>query len=161
MHRLKRPYTFAINSLTLLPGTTIYKMGEKSGFTQNQKKITLASYVHFKPTLLNLTLAFYNITRVPDFWFNYVMKKKFGDRTVTMKEYPKIGALVMGLGLVKKLIHSCLRRDISPVPRPLDRWVGKLFIRRRFNSGLPPGSDEHPFKFARPTPATPRRLAAS
>ncbi len=161
VHRLKRPYTFAINSLTLLPGTTIYKMGEQSGFTKNQEKITLASYVHFKPTMLNLTLAFYNITRVPEFWFRYVMKKDFGDRTVTMPEYPKIGTLIMACGLVKKLIHSCLRRDISPVPRPLDRWVGKLFIRRRFNSGLPPNSDEYPFKVALPTRATPRRLVAS
>jgi len=129
VHRLKRPYTFAINALTLLPGTTIYRMGEESGFTRNQEKITLASYVHFMPTVLNLTLAFYNITRVPDFWFNYVMRKDFGDRTVTMKQYPRIGALITGAGLVKKLIHSCLRRDISPIPRPLDRWVGKIGVR--------------------------------
>ena len=161
VHRLKPPYTFAINSLTLLPGTTIYKMGEESGFTKNQEKITLASYVTFMPTVLNLTLAFYNITRVPQFWFNYVMKKNFGERTVTMKQYPRIGALITGSGLVKKLIHSCIRRDISPVPRPLDRWIGKLFIRRRFKQGQPPGSEEFPFKIALPNRATARRFAAS
>jgi len=48
---------------------------------------------------------------------------------VTMKQYPRIGVLITGAGLVKKLIHSCLRRDISPIPRPLDRWVGKVFVR--------------------------------
>src|SRR5712692_2539599 len=56
---LKPPYTFAINSLTLLPGTTIYDMGEAAGFTKKDEKITLASYVNFMPTALNLTLAFY------------------------------------------------------------------------------------------------------
>ena len=150
VHRLKPPYTFAINSLTLLPGTTIYKMGEQSGFTENQEKITLASYVHFMPTTLNLTLAFYNITRVPEFWFNYVMKKDFGDRTVKMKQYPRIGSIVMGLGLLKKIIHSTLRRDISPMPRPLDRIIGKLFIRRRFKADDGRNGDGYQFKFALP-----------
>ena len=150
VHQLKPPYTFAINSLTLLPGTTIYKMGKEAGFTDDGKKITLASYVHFMPTLLNLTLAFYNITRVPDFWFRYVMRKKFGQRTVTMPQHRLLGTLVTACGLVKKLIHSSLRRDISPMPRPLDRWVGKLLVRKQILNRHDPNSKEYRFKFALP-----------
>jgi hypothetical protein len=130
VHHLKPPYTFATNSLTLLPGTAIYKMGKEAAFVDDRKRITLASYNHFTPTLLNLTLAFYNITRVPEFWFRYIMQKTFGERTVTMKQYPLLGILVTSCGVVKRLIHNCMRKDISFMPRPLDRWVGKLLIRR-------------------------------
>ena len=148
VHRLKPPYTFAINSLTLLPGTTIYRMGQKSGFTDNQEKITLASYVNFMPTMLNLTLAFYNITRVPEFWFRYVIRRNFSDRSVEMTQYPRLGRLITAAGLVKKVVHSVVRRDISPLPRPLDRWIGKIFIRRHFKVDEPHSSGEYPFKFA-------------
>jgi radical SAM superfamily enzyme YgiQ (UPF0313 family) len=132
MHALKPPYTFAINSLTLLPGTTIYRMGEQAGYTKKDQKITLSSYVQYMPTLLNLTLAGYNIGRVPQRWFDYIMARDFGDRTVTMKQYPRLGAIIMALGLVKKVVHGLLRRDISAIPRPLDRCLGRLLVRRRF-----------------------------
>ena len=125
-------------------------MGKEAGFTDDGKKITLASYVHFMPTLLNLTLAFYNITRVPDFWFRYVMRKKFGQRTVTMPQHRLLGTLVTACGLVKKLIHSSLRRDISPMPRPLDRWVGKLLVRKQIPNRHDPNSKEYRFKSALP-----------
>ena len=73
---LKPPYTFAINALTLLPGTTIYDMGESAGFTKKDEKITLASYVTYMATELNLTLAFYNIAPVPKFWLKRVLAKR-------------------------------------------------------------------------------------
>jgi radical SAM superfamily enzyme YgiQ (UPF0313 family) len=132
VHELKPPYTFAINSLTLLPGTTIYRMGEQAGYTKKDQKITLSSYVQYMPTLLNLTLAGYNIGRVPQRWFDSVMARNFGDRTVTMKRYPRFGALIITLGLVKKIVHGLLRRDISAIPRPLDLSLGRLLVRRRF-----------------------------
>src|SRR5580658_9044823 len=75
---LKPPYTFTVNSLTLLPGTTIHRMGEEAGFTNPEEKITLASYVNFMPTALNLTLAFYNIRRVPKFWLRRVLARDYG-----------------------------------------------------------------------------------
>jgi radical SAM superfamily enzyme YgiQ (UPF0313 family) len=126
---LKPPYTFAINSLTLLPGTRIYEMGEKAGFTDPSEKITLASYVTYRPTELNLTLAFYNITAVPRFWVKRVLAKDYGDRTITMPQYPRIGAIIIWAGMVKKLLHSLLRRDISPFPRPMDLAFGRWFVR--------------------------------
>ena len=125
---LKPPYTFAINALTLLPGTTIYDMGEQAGFTKKDEKITLASYVTYMATELNLTLAFYNIAPVPKFWLNRVLRRNFGDRTVTMKQYPRMGALIGGLGLIKKILHGILRRDISAIPRPFDVLAGSLFV---------------------------------
>jgi anaerobic magnesium-protoporphyrin IX monomethyl ester cyclase len=137
VHALKPPYTFAINSLTLLPGTAIYRMGEKAGYAKKDPKITLSSYVQYMPTLLNLTLACYNIGRVPQRWIDYIMRRDFGARTVTMKQYPRLGALILALGLVKKLIHGLLRRDISAVPRPFDRRLGAILIRRRFRKLQP------------------------
>ncbi|MBZ5497468.1 MAG: cobalamin-dependent protein [Acidobacteriia bacterium] len=134
VHALKPPYTFAINSLTLLPGTTIYRMGEQAGFTKKDQKITLASYVQYMPTALNLTLAFYNVRRVPQRWIDYIMAKDFGTRTVTMKQYPLIGAIIIALGLVKKVAHGLLRRDISAIPRPFDRRLGRFFVRRRIKT---------------------------
>ncbi len=127
---LKPPYTFTINSLTLLPGTTIHEMGKEAGFTNPDAKITLASYVTYMPTELNLTLAFYNIAPVPKFWLRRVLKREYGNRTVTMKQYPFIGALISVAGLVKKVVHGLMRRDVSAIPRPLDLWAGKLFVRR-------------------------------
>ncbi len=135
VHALKPPYTFAINSLTLLPGTTIYHMGEQAGYTKKDQKITLSSYVQYMPTLLNLTLATYNIGKVPQRWFNYIMARDFGDRTITMKQYPRVGTIIMALGLVKKVVHGLMRRDISAIPRPLDRRLGRLIVRRRFKRG--------------------------
>jgi anaerobic magnesium-protoporphyrin IX monomethyl ester cyclase len=146
---LKQPYTFAINSLTLLPGTTIYRMGEEAGHTKKDQKITLASYVNFMPTALNLTLAFHNIARVPDFWMRRVLARDYGDRTIHMKQYPRLGAMISALGLVKKILHGIARRDISAIPRPLDLLAGKFFVRakgrktgapsvpREFEHGLP------------------------
>ena len=128
---LKPPYTFTVNSLTLLPGTTIHKMGEEAGFTNPEEKITLASYVTYMPTTLNLTLAAYNIAPVPKFWLNRVLKTKYGDRTVTMKLHPLAGALISAAGLIKKVIHGVARKDISAIPRPLDLVAGKIFARRR------------------------------
>ena len=136
---LKAPYTFAINSLTLLPGTTIHRMGEEAGFTQKQKKITLASYVTFMATELNLTLAFYNIARVPKFWLNRVLRRDYGDRTVAMKQYPRIGAMIGFLGVVKKIVHGLARKDVSAIPRPFDLLAGRWFIARKGDKrgGLP------------------------
>lgn len=132
VHHLKPPYTFAINSLTLLPGTTIYRMGKEAGFADPEKKITLASYVQFMPTLLNLTLAFYNIARVPEFWFRYVMRRTdYGSRTVAMKQYPWAGRLISVAGLLKKVVHGLARRDVSAMPRPFDRILGRLVVGRR------------------------------
>ncbi|HLW76461.1 MAG TPA: radical SAM protein [Bryobacteraceae bacterium] len=129
--RLKSPLTFAINSLTLLPGTTIYDMGEAAGFTQKDQKITLASYVNFMPTELNLTLAFFNIARVPDFWLRRVLAKNYGERTIAMKQYPKLGRLIAALGMLKKILHGIPRRDISALPRPVDLLAGRWFVRNR------------------------------
>jgi radical SAM superfamily enzyme YgiQ (UPF0313 family) len=128
---LKPPYTFAINSLTLLPGTTIHRMGEEAGFTDNSKKITLASYVNFMATEINLTLAFYNIARVPKFWVDRVLRRDYGDRTITMKQYPRIGAILSFLGVVKKIVHGLARKDITAIPRPFDLVAGQWFIARR------------------------------
>ena len=128
---LKPPYTFTVNSLTLLPGTTIHKMGEEAGFTNPEEKITLASYVTYMPTTLNLTLAAYNIAPVPKFWLNRVLKTGYGERTIAMKQHPWAGALISGAGLIKKVIHGVARKDISAIPRPLDLIAGKLFVRRR------------------------------
>ncbi len=128
---LKPPYTFAINSLTLLPGTTIYRMGEESGYTTKDEKITLASYVTYMPTALNLTLALYNIAPVPKFWVDRVLAKDYGDRTVTMKTYPILGAVIAIAGMVKKILHGVIRKDISAIPRPLDLLAGRIFARRK------------------------------
>jgi len=134
---LEPPYNFAINALTLLPGTTIYQMGEKAGFTDPRKEVTLASYVQFQPTLLNLTLAAHNIFRVPKVWIERVLEKKdYGDRTIAMKQYPRLGAPILALGIVKKLVHGLMRRDISALPRPLDLYLGRLFVRRRHKRGF-------------------------
>ncbi len=143
---LKPPYTFAINSLTLLPGTTIYDMGEAAGFTKPNEKITLASYVTYMATELNLTLALYNIGRVPKFWVNRVLRRDFGDRTVTMKQYPRLGRIIASLGVMKKILHGVLRRDISAVPRPLDILAGRIFVRaggRRHGETRVPREFEH------------------
>ncbi len=126
---LKPPYTFTVNSLTLLPGTTIHRMGEDAGFTNPEEKITLASYVNFMPTALNLTLAFYNIAPVPKFWLRRVLKRDYGARTVTMKQYPLLGRVISLAGLVKKVVHGVARKDISAIPRPLDLTAGRLFVR--------------------------------
>lgn len=128
---LKPPYTFAINALTLLPGTTIYQMGEAAGFTKPEEKITLASYVTFMATELNLTLAFYNIMPVPKFWVKRVLARDYGDRTIHMKQYPRTGKVIALLGVVKKILHGLMRRDISALPRPLDIFAGQIFVRAR------------------------------
>jgi len=128
---LQPPYTFAINSLTLLPGTTIYRMGEEAGFTRPEEKITLASYVTFQPTALNLTLAFYNIAAAPRWWVKRVLARDYGDRTVTMKQYPRLGSLITRMGMMKKVLHGLLRRDVSALPRPLDVLLGRFFVRGR------------------------------
>jgi len=127
---LKPPYTFAINALTLLPGTTIYEMGEAAGFTNKEERITLASYVTYQPTAINLTLAFYNIARVPRFWVNRVLGRDYGDRTITMKQYPRLGSVIVGLGVIKKIIHGLARNDISAIPRPVDLWGGRFLVGR-------------------------------
>jgi hypothetical protein len=141
---LKQPYTFAINSLTLLPGTTIYDMGESAGFTKKDEKITLASYVNFMPTELNLTLAFFNIARVPGFWLRRVLGRNYGERTVTMKQYPRLGRLLTTLGVLKKMVHGIARKDISAIPRPLDLLAGKWFVRAR---GSKQGDPQTPREF--------------
>lgn len=146
---LKPPYTFAINALTLLPGTTIYDMGERQGYTKKDEKITLASYVTYMPTELNLTLAFYNIAPVPKFWLRRILKKNYGDRTITMKQYPRIGAIVCGLGLVKKVLHGILRRDISAIPRPFDLFAGQLL---RFGRNKKPLTTQVPREFENSLP---------
>jgi anaerobic magnesium-protoporphyrin IX monomethyl ester cyclase len=155
---LKRPLTFAINSLTLLPGTTIHRMGEGAGFTENAEKITLASYVNFMPTELNLTLAFFNIAPVPKFWLNRVLKRDYGERTITMKKYPKLGALIGGLGLVKKIIHGVARRDISAIPRPLDLLAGRWFVRGK---GSKSGEPRVPREFDHCLPKSGQRRVAA
>jgi hypothetical protein len=149
---LKPPYTFAINSLTLLPGTTIYRMGEEAGHTRKDQKITLASYVNFMPTELNLTLAAYNIARVPKWWVKRVLERDYGERTIAMKQYPRIGAMISALGLVKKIVHGIARRDISAIPRPLDLIAGKFFVRARGRRMGPPSvPKEHEHGLPKPT----------
>src|SRR5258708_28898820 len=106
-------------------------MGEDAGFTNNQQKIPLAFYVNFLPPAMNLTRAFYNIARVPKFWVRRVLSRNYGDRTVTMKQYPRLGRLITSLGVVKKILHGIARKDISAVPRPLDVLAGRWFIARR------------------------------
>jgi len=158
---LKPPYTFAINSLTLLPGTTIYRMGAEAGFTKPEEKITLASYVTFMPTALNLTLAFYNIMPAPKWWVNRVLKQNYGERTVTMKQYPRTGALITRLGVIKKVLHGLLRRDISALPRPVDMLLGRFFVRSK---GHRQGDLRVPREFEhchpRPSAAHVRKMAA-
>jgi radical SAM superfamily enzyme YgiQ (UPF0313 family) len=122
---LKPPYTFAINSLTLLPGTTIYDMGERAGFTNKTEKITLASYVTYMATELNLTLAFYNLAPIPKWWLKRVLEKNYGERTIAMKQYPRLGAVIGALGLAKKIIVGLRKRDLSPLPRPFDLYAAK------------------------------------
>ena len=141
---LKQPYTFAINSLTLLPGTTIYDMGEAAGFANKEQKITLASYVNFMPTELNLTLAFFNIARVPGFWLRRVLRRDYGERTIAMKQYPRLGRLLTTLGVLKKIVHGIARKDISAIPRPLDLIAGKWFVRAR---GRKQGDPQTPREF--------------
>jgi anaerobic magnesium-protoporphyrin IX monomethyl ester cyclase len=160
---LKPPYTFTINSLTLLPGTTIHRMGEAAGFTNADQKITLASYFTYRPTALNLTLAFYNIMPVPKFWLRRVLKRDYGERTVTMKQYPLLGAIISAAGLIRKVVHGVARKDISAIPRPLDLLAGKLFARRR-GARLPapvPGEFEHCLPKATGSGARRRRAAVS
>ncbi|MEP7353705.1 MAG: hypothetical protein ABI824_10780, partial [Acidobacteriota bacterium] len=147
------------NSLTLLPGTRIYHMGEAAGFTDEGSKITLASYVHYQPTALNLTLAFYNLTAVPQFWLKRVLAKDYGKRTVEMKQYPRLGGIVIWLGMLKKVVHSLARRDISPIPRPLDLVFGRLFVRHKGrkdgNYNVPRGFESSLPKLA---PSRPERI---
>ena len=52
-----------------------------------------------------------------------------------MKQYPILGMFVTLCGLLKKLIYSCMRNDISPILRPLDRWVGRLLVPRHAATG--------------------------
>jgi anaerobic magnesium-protoporphyrin IX monomethyl ester cyclase len=159
---LKPPYTFAINSLTLLPGTTIYRMGEEAGFTDHTKKITLASYVNFMATEINLTLAFYNIARPPRFWVNRVLNRDYGDRTVTMKQYPRTGAILSFLGVIKKIVHGLARKDVTAIPRPFDLLAGRWFIARR-NDKRGDGRIAPEFKHCLPQAGAirPKRVAAS
>lgn len=154
---LKPPYTFAINALTLLPGTTIYDMGEQAGYTKKDEKITLASYVTYMATELNLTLAFYNIAPVPKFWLNRVLRKDYGERTVTMKQYPRIGAAIGAMGVIKKIVHGVARGDISAIPRPFDLLAGQLL---RFGNPRKLGYERLPREFENALPtARPRVLA--
>ncbi len=155
---LKPPYTFTVNSLTLLPGTTIHRMGEEAGFTNPEEKITLASYVNFMPTELNLTLAFYNIRRVPKFWLRRVLARAYGERTVTMKQYPKLGALISAAGLIKKVVHGVARKDISAIPRPLDLIAGKMFVRSRGAKGSSVVPDEFEHCLPKANGALTRRM---
>lgn len=157
---LKPPYTFTVNSLTLLPGTTIHKMGEEAGFTNPDEKITLASYVTYMPTELNLTLAFYNIAPVPKFWLDRVLKRDFGGRTVTMKQYPLAGALISIAGLVKKVVHGVMRRDVSAIPRPLDLTAGRVFVGARKRTAFP-ATPAFEHCLPRPTEAFSRGAAAA
>ncbi len=159
---LKSPHTFAINALTLLPGTTIYDMGEQAGFTNPAEKITLASYVNFMPTELNLTLAFYNIARVPKFWLRRVLARDYGDRTIAMKQYPRIGRMITTLGVVKKIVHGIARKDISALPRPLDLIAGRWLARAKqtaANDGRIPREYDH--CLPKPTAARVRAAAAA
>jgi hypothetical protein len=155
---LRTPRTFAIHALTLLPGTTIYDMGEAAGYTAEAEKITLASYVQYMPTELNLTLAFFNIAGVPKFWMKRVLAKDYGDRTVTMKQYPRLGRVITALALVKKIVHGLARRDVSTLPRPLDLLAGKLFVR---SQGRRDGDLRVPREFAHclPQPSAERARA--
>jgi radical SAM superfamily enzyme YgiQ (UPF0313 family) len=159
---LKPPYTFAINSLTLLPGTTIYRMGEEAGHTKKDQKITLASYVNFMPTELNLTLAFHNIAKAPRWWMERVLNRDYGDRTITMKQYPKIGAMIAAAGLVKKIVHGVARRDISAIPRPLDLIAGRFFVRAKGRKTGPPSiAKEHEHGLPMPTSRLKHAAASS
>ncbi len=133
VHRLKPPYTFSLNSLVLLPGTRIYRMAEEAGFAGEDRGISPLSYERLMPNMLNLTLAFYNITRVPEFWFRYVMSRDFGERTVAMKRYPLLGKLIITAGMLKRAFHNLIRCDFSLWPRPLDGWFGRLLVGRRFD----------------------------
>ena len=74
---LKPPYTFAINSLTLLPGTTIYHMGEAAGFTKPDEKITLASYVTFMATALQSDAGVLQHRAVPRSWVKSYAPPRF------------------------------------------------------------------------------------
>jgi anaerobic magnesium-protoporphyrin IX monomethyl ester cyclase len=131
VHTLKPPYKFALNSLRFFPGSTIYTMGLRDGFVDPNQKLKLASIIHYTPTLPNLTLAFYNVHRIPEFWFRYIMKKDFGDRTVTLPQYPIAGLIVNALASAKNLTHGLMRGDISLMPRPIDLWVARLMMKSR------------------------------
>jgi len=150
VHRLKRPYTIALNSLRLLPGTAIHRMAQKAGLTKDDDRIISSSFEHFMPNMLNLTLSFYNITRVPGFWLRYVLKKDFGERTVTMKRYPVLGAFVLAAAILKKNFHNLIRGDIFLLPRPLDAWFGRFFVRPSFRTDAGLASDSHPYSHALP-----------
>jgi anaerobic magnesium-protoporphyrin IX monomethyl ester cyclase len=139
VHRLKPPYTFSLNSLIMLPGTRIYRMAQEAGLAGESRGFSPLAYERLMPNMLNLTLAFYNITRVPEFWYRHVMAKDFGDRTVTMKQYPFAGRLIVTAGILKRAFHNLVRCDFSLWPRPLDGWFGRLLVGRRFQ--ITPRSD--------------------
>ena len=155
---LKPPYTFTVNSLTLLPGTTIHRMGQEAGFTNPEEKITLASYVTYMPTALNLTLAFYNIAPPPNFWLRRVLSRDYGERTVTMQQYPLLGRLISAAGLIKKVVHGLMRKDISAIPRPVDLIAGKLFVRNQRTNSPVVGSEQFAHCLPRPHPDRMKRL---
>lgn len=159
---LKPPYTFAIHALTLLPGTTIYDMGKAAGYANEEHKITLASYVQYMPTEINLTLAFYNIAPVPKFWLKRVLARDYGERTVTMKQYPRIGAVIIWMGVVKKILHGIARKDLSAIPRPLDLLAGKIFVGGRGRrSGGPRVPREFEYCLPKPGAGRSRRAFAA
>jgi hypothetical protein len=60
-----------------------------------------------------------------------VLNRDYGDRTITMKQYPRIGAILSFLGVVKKIIHGLARKDVTAIPRPFDLIAGRWFIARR------------------------------
>src|SRR5262249_19112953 len=62
---------------------------------------------------------------------NRVLRKNFGERTITMKTYPRLGRIITTLGVLKKIVHGVARKDISAIPRPFDILAGKLFVRRK------------------------------
>ena len=133
IRRLKPPYCFSLNSLRFLPGTTLYQKGQDAGYTQPDQDLMPASYEQYLPNLLNLTVVFFNITKVPDFWLNHILKKDFGEKINRMKRHPILGFVISIVGMLKKNFHNLIRGDITLWPRPLDQYGGKLFVRRRIN----------------------------
>ncbi len=158
VNRLNKPYTIALNSLSLFPGTAIHRMAKAAGIQTGDHNAISSSFVHYRPNMLNLTLAFYNITRVPAFWLKYILQKNFGEQTTTMKCYPFTGFIIGLLGMIKKSFHNLIRGDISLWPRPLDGWIGRFYIRPSVKAGsYTLTSENYPYKHALPLPNSKNR----
>jgi hypothetical protein len=53
-------------------------------------------------------------------------------------------------GLVKKVLHGLIRRDVSAMPRPLDLWLGRLVVRCKHPDEPDLGQPQYRYREALP-----------